>query len=341
MSERASSRACRSPMRTGRRLAATMLMASLASIPASWAARGEPNTAAAKRPMPDDAARGPVRVWMRDVVLYPYDDAPAQVVRLSGSVVPARAGGPIVFDDVASYAIAVQHAETRLPASSMAALMNRWILPSAAAPIREVDVTFGDGVIDMRGTLVKAGAPIPFTATAEASPTPDGDVRIRVVRMTAAGVVPKGLMDALGLTMGRVAQPRRREVFHIEGDDMIVPLASMFPPPTVRGRVRGVSVTPDAMITTIGAPHDAPSTDVPDAKSYIHYRGGSVRFARLTMADVDLTMLPDSDDGPLGFSPAQYYRQLEAGHVNAEPDRGLVVHLPDYAALTRTARDAR
>jgi hypothetical protein len=290
-----------------------------------------------KRPDPADARSGPTRVWMRDVVLYPYDDARSHVVELSGSVVPTHAGGTVVFDDVASYGVEVEHAEMSLTAATMTVLMNRYILPAANGPIRHVDVTFGANTIEMKGTMVKAGLPIPFSASATAAPDPNGDMRIRITKMTAAGIVPKGLMDALGLQMSTVAQPRNTGVFSIKGDDMILPVASMFPPPKFTGRLRSVTITPAEMVGVIGAPGGSAQPGI-DAQSYIHYSGGILKFAKLTMQDADLTLIPKSGSGPLGFSPANYYLQMKAGFTVPQPDRGLVAHVPDYPAVDRAAR---
>jgi hypothetical protein len=289
----------------------------------------------ARRPSPDSAAGGPIRVAMRDVVLYPYRDAPSHVLALSGTVAPTRAGGTVVLDDIGSYGIMIRHAEVALSAATMTVLMNRYILPASNGPIKHVDVSFGAGTIGMSGIIQKGKVRARFKATAVASPTADGDMRIRIVKMTAGGFVPKGLMDALGLKMDKVAQPRNKQIFHVVGDDMIVPVVSMFPPPKVSGKLRSVRVTPRAMTAVIGSA-GAPALPAL-GPSYIHYRGGVLKFAKLTMRDVNLTVVPKTS-APLGFSPANYYRQMEAGFTVPQPDRGLVAHVPNYSALVPTPK---
>ena len=282
---------------------------------------------------PDQPGSKATRIWMRNVIMFPYDNAPAAVSRLSGTAVPTRAGRIIDMDDVGSYAVQVRHAEMHMPAATMQALMNQYILPSADTAIKRVNISFGNGTIQMRGTMRKLGIPVGFTATAVASPTRDGDMRISVVKMKTAGFIPKGVMHALGLNMSKVAQPDNRRVFRIVGDTMIVPVSSMFPPPKFVGRLRSVRVTPQGMFSVIGTGRsDAPSVD---AKAFLHMRGGRVNFARLTMANTDLTMVPKGRAGSLGFSPARYYRQLAAGYTINKPDMGLVGYVADYRGLRR------
>ncbi len=257
------------------------------------------------------------------------------MLALSGTVVPDRPPKPVTMDDVSSYRIETQYAEIRLSAEDMTRLMNRHILPSARTAIREVNVGFGDGAITMSGTMVKLGVPVPFTATATLTPTASGELRVRVTAMRSAGVVPKGLTDALGLRVSTLAQPENRQVFRIEGDDMIVPLVSMFPPPRFAGRLAAVRVTPSGLEATIGGRTEPLPPPPVEGGSFIHFRGGTVNFARLTMHDADMAMLPERGERMLAFSPRRYYAQLEGGHTKALPNRGLAAYVKDYRAIAR------
>lgn len=274
-----------------------------------------------------------VRIWMRDVVLFPFDNAPATVRQVSGTAIPTRPGGSVDLDDVTSYAIHVRHAEMVIPAATMEALMNQYILPQANTAIKRVSITFDEGVIAMRGTIQK-GAPIGFTAQAVASPTSDGEMRITVTKMKTAGIVPKGVMDALGLKMDKVAQPHNQDVFHIVGDTMIVPVSSMFPPPKFFGPLRSVRVTPQGMIAVVGGGADA-SARVAHGP-YIRMSGGRVTFSRsrLVMAPAAIIMVPKARAATLGFAPAHYYAQLLAGYSVNLVDGGLVSHVADYRAIS-------
>ena len=121
-------------------------------------------------------------------------------------------------------------------------------------------------------------------------------------------------------------------MFRIVGDDLIVPLVSMFPPPRVSGHLSAVTVTPSGLIAVIGS-QSAPALPEPYA-SFIHFRGGLIKFARLTMQDVDLTVLPQRK-GSLGFSSASYYRQMTAGVAIPQPNGALVTRIPNYDTLLR------
>ena len=278
------------------------------------------------------AAAPVTRIWMRGIIMFPYDDGPAIVDQLSGIVIPTRPGRLVDMNDVTSYAVKVGHAEVHVPAATMAILMNRYVLPAAGTSISHVEVRFGDGVVLLRGKLRKAGVPIGFKATALASATPAGEMRLQVIKMKAAGFIPKSVLDALGLKLAKVAQPRNPRVFRIVGDSMFVPVASMFPPPKLLGRLRSIRVTPQALVAVLGG-GASPRPPPQKAASYIMFRGGRVHFAKLTMTDTDLTMVPRKPAATFGFSSANYYRQLVAGYTLSTPQLGLVSHVTDYREL--------
>ena len=316
----------RSPGATASRLRAIVLaVAVAAALVAPVAAR--------HRRVHRQARVSGVGFWARDVVMFPFDNAPATVRRLSGTAVPTKPGRPVDMDDPASYAVRVRRAEMVMPAATMEALMNQYILPQANTAIKRVSIAFGDGVILMRGTIQK-GVPVGFTAQAVAAPTPDGEMKITVTKMKTAGIVPKGVMDALGLKMDKVAQPHNRDVFRIVGDTMIVPVPSMFPPPKFFGPLRSVRVTPRGMVAVVGAgAADAPPGAA--AGPYIRMNGGRVTFSRghLLMAPTDLTMIPKTREATLGFSPQRYYDQLLGGYSTNKPNGGLIGHVADYRAI--------
>lgn len=278
------------------------------------------------------ASPATLRIAMHNVALYPYADVAARVLDLSGTVASTQGAQPVVLDDVASYDVQVSYAEMTMDARSLTNLMNHYILPAAHSPIRHVDITFQPGAVQMSGTMVKLGMPVPFSATATLSATPDGELQMHLTSMRAAGVVPKGLMDALGLNLATVAPPENSQIFHLRDDNMILPVVSMFPPPKFIGRLTAVRVTPQAMTSTIGRPVP-PERPPVRAAAYLYLHGGTVTFARLTMHDANLTMVPKDGGATLGFSPADYYRQMEAGYTKSLPDFGLAGYVGDYPAV--------
>ena len=68
----------------------------------------------------------------------------------------------------------------------------------------------------------------------------------------------------------------------------------------------------------------------------MHYRGGTLRFGKLTMSDTDMQLIDADPRDPFDFSPEHYQRQLVAGYSKNTPEGGLRVHMPDYRKAART-----
>jgi hypothetical protein len=70
------------------------------------------------------------------------------------------------------------------------------------------------------------------------------------------------------------------------------------------------------------------------AQNYIYYKGGVLRFGKLTMADADLEIVDQSPRTPFDFSLPDYSRQLVAGYSKNTPTHGLIVFMPDFSTLS-------
>ena len=73
------------------------------------------------------------------------------------------------------------------------------------------------------------------------------------------------------------------------------------------------------------------------ARNYMQFKGGSVRFGKLTMSDTDLELMDVTPADPFDFAIDHYNEQLVAGYSKMTPSGGLCVHMPDYNKLKKTA----
>ncbi len=72
--------------------------------------------------------------------------------------------------------------------------------------------------------------------------------------------------------------------------------------------------------------------------NYMYFRGGTLRFGKLTMRDTDMKVLDRNMKDPFDFSIDRYNDQLVAGFSKNTPSLGLVVHMPDFHSVRRSAR---
>jgi hypothetical protein len=65
------------------------------------------------------------------------------------------------------------------------------------------------------------------------------------------------------------------------------------------------------------------------------YRGGVLRFGKLTMNDTDMRLIDADPSDPFDFFPDHYKDQLVAGYSKTTATGGLLVYMPDYAKLAK------
>ena len=264
------------------------------------------------------------------------DNVLLTVTRLDAWMIP-KSGQIVVLDKKASFVLQIQSGETRLKAADLTALLNEYLMPHARAPIKNLAVTSDGNMMKVKGQLHK-GVDIPFEGKAAVSIVDDGDMRLRFTDLKVAGLLKKGLLDALGIKLSSVAQPGKQSRFHMEGDDIILPIAALFPPPRITGKLTAVRIEGDALVQVFG-PADATLKEPPEpARNYIYFRGGRMRFGRLTMDDVDMELIDKDPSNDLDFSLDHYYQQLEAGYSKLTSTQGLVAYVVDYSAVMKKSK---
>ena len=65
------------------------------------------------------------------------------------------------------------------------------------------------------------------------------------------------------------------------------------------------------------------------------YRGGRLRFGKLTMNDTDMQLIDMNPQDPFDFYLEHYKEQLVAGYTKTTPAFGLRVFMPDYDKLKK------
>ena len=66
------------------------------------------------------------------------------------------------------------------------------------------------------------------------------------------------------------------------------------------------------------------------------FRGGVLRFGRLTMEPADLTLVDADPKDPFLFSLGDYEKHLVAGYSRTQADGSLVTVMPDYDQADRS-----
>jgi hypothetical protein len=140
-------------------------------------------------------------------------------------------------------------------------------------------------------------------------------------------------MKLFVLDMAKLINTRKTKGVSVEGNDIILDAAQMLPPPKMRGRITAVRIQGDEIIQTFGTVRKPQAGKL--SGNYMWYRGGVLRFGKLTMNDTDMQLIDADPTDPFDFFPDHYQDQLVAGYSKTTATGGLLVYMPDYGKISR------
>ena len=263
---------------------------------------------------------------MRNVRLHAAPDVVLDVASLDGHLVTTRGDLP-VFDDQQSFYVDVDHAELSASAASLTGLV-RHAFAYDGAPIKNVSVEIRDGKLEEKGKLRK-GISLPFSMTADVAPR-DGRILIRPEKMRVLGMPAARLMKLAGLELDDLVKVKPGRGVEVRDDDLLLEPSQILKAPQIRGRVTTARIDGDRLRLVLGdaAPTKPAAGEAP--RNFIWFRGGQIRFGRLTMANADLQLIDADPSDPFDFYPEKYNEQLVAGYSRNTGDGALRTTMPDY-----------
>jgi len=294
-------------------------------------------------PSATDSARardgGESRLWieMRNVDLRINPRSAMHIRSLRGQVLPTKDGTIAWLDQPSSFRVRATSGVVTLDGDAISALLNDVAFHYPGAPITNLRVTIENGSVVQRGTLHK-GVPIPFQMWSVPVLQPDGRLKLHPDRLKILGVNGTTLMRALGLHLQAMMDVRKARGVSVRGDDIYLDPLQITPSPTVEGTLTSVRVEGALLIQEFARTPDDTifGTFVrPDSgsRNFIYFRGGTLRFGKLTMANTDLFIQDADERDPFDVYFPEYNRQLAAGHTSNLLNFGLRTWMVDYGKL--------
>ncbi len=282
---------------------------------------------------------GAVRASLRRVHYRVFHDVALDIAFLRGALTPTRAGRPVTFDDPTSFNIAIDTARIALDTADLGGLLNQFVFRYQGAALRDLHAETDSGRLRLHGKIHKLIS-LPFTIVAAVRVTPEGIIRLHPEQVRVLGIGVKGLLGALGVELDDLIRNNRLHGVKVVENDLELDPTELLPPPRIQGRLRALLVEPGAVVQIFGrrpgGPPFAPSPTLGTAA--IAFRGGELRFGKLTMADADMRILRPDSAGQFDFYLDRYLAQLTAGYHVTTPANGLDVVMPDYAEAERGVR---
>src|ERR1700730_19144408 len=113
-------------------------------------------------------------------------------------------------------------------------------------------------------------------------------------------------MDMLGLDTANLLNTKKVEGVTVDKDDLILDPQQILPPPQMRGRLTSIQIANGAIVLVFGTQgqkgqHAVISSSC-GGRNFQSFKGGSVRFWKLTMNDADMEFGGLESSGSFCFS---------------------------------------
>jgi len=269
---------------------------------------------------------------MRNVDYHIDDTTVLRVRTLRGALLRTNRAAPAFFDDRESFNIRIDSGIIGMTADSLASLLNNYVFAYPKAPLKDVRLTTEGNQIKMKGTVHKV-TDLPFEIVGELHATPEGKIQLHPTSIKAAGIPVKGLMSLFGIELDELIKGTESRGVKIDDNDITMDPEIMVPPPQIRGKITAIRIEGDEVIQVFGTGNSGPTPSQRRGPNFMHYRGGTIRFGKLTMTNADLKLVDQDPRNPFDFSLEHYNKQLVAGYSKNTPKLGLVVHTPDYSKI--------
>lgn len=273
---------------------------------------------------------GNPRTEMKNVHLQALPGVVLEIRSLTGELRPTQEGEAPFFDEPSSFEMSIDSAEIAATPASLQRLMNDVTFNYPKAPLENLELAIEDGKVRQSGRLKKK-IPVHFETLSEVSVTPEGMIRLHPVKMKAGDLPVKELLDLFDVEMSEVINTEGARGLTMKDNDIFLDPANMLPPPRIRGKLTAVRVEKNHIVQIFGngggkdlSPPDS------DAEGYMYFKGGTLRFGKLTMDGTDLQIVDADPRDPFFFFLRDYKKQLIAGWSRNTPDFGLIVQMPDY-----------
>ena len=291
-----------------------------------------PEVPAAPTSVPDEGSGKAVQTEMYNVLYHLTNDAAAQLQSVSGELRPTGKNEVVIFDDKTSFELRINNGTLSITPQALSRIMNDYVLARDDSPLKDVSLAIRDDRLIINGKLRSKGD-LPFETAGSLSANGDGRLRLSTEKVKALHVPVTKVMSLFGIELANVLSGGKIPGIETDGNDLLLDLGKMLPPPHIRGKVTAVKLQNSAIVTVFG---DGGKNlhALPELGNYMRFEGNRVRFGRLTMENTDLTVVDIDPKDPLDWNHAHYREQVEAGYSKLTPHFGLQVYVKDYGKLS-------
>lgn len=291
---------------------------SASSSPAS----SQENPAAA--PASSAADLTPTLVFAHNIMLRKGPDFRIYIAWIAGKMVRTKTNEDPSFDDPDSFVLQIDKGVIRANIGDICKYLNS--TAAKDSPLKQIDIQPEGERVKIRGTVKKV-VPLPVELVGSVAATKQGLVQLHVDHISVLKVPVKGLLGTFDVKLSDLVSSTNVPGVTVAGNDIIFDTEKLLPPPHIRGELTAVKVkVPDIEVIYGNAPNDP--TQLAQWHNFLRFRNGAVTFGKLTMHNVDLTMIDAANEPWFDLDLVNYQNQLVNGYTRMTAQAGLEIYMP-------------
>jgi hypothetical protein len=245
-----------------------------------------------------------------------------RLLRTSGARNPS-------FDDPNSFVLEIDKGLINVKLADIADFLNSEA--SNKAPLKNIKITSEGGQIRLQGTVHKVVS-LPVRLDGTLTPLPDGRLKYHLIKLNVLTVPMQGLLGLFHVDLADLAWKSQTPGVQIVDNDVFFDTQRLLPPPHIHGHITTVSAT-DSDLTVIYGNAGSDEHNLAQWHNFLRLSGGNLDFGKLTMHQVDLTMIDASKDPWFDLDLVNYQAQLVYGTTRMTEKAGLEIYMPDLDKL--------
>lgn len=207
------------------------------------------------------------------------------------------------------------------------------------SPLRNISLEASGNELEMHGTVHKV-IPLPVKITGTLSPLPDGRVQFHVSGINVLKMPMKGLLGAFHIQLSDLVASPQMPGVEIDGNNVRFNTETLLPPPHIHGSITAVVLSPEELKVVYGGVGDQEDA-LSQWHNFLRFRGGALAFGKLTMHDVDLTMIDASEDPWFDLDLVNYQAQLANAYTRMTTQAGLEIYMPDLDEISSSKKPSQ
>ncbi|WP_199544090.1 hypothetical protein [Paraburkholderia kururiensis] len=276
-------------------------------------------------------------MFARDVDFRVTGDIGFMIHDMSATLTPVKRGEPVVFDDPTSVVISVHRGDVTLNADRLTGIFNRYLFQYQGSPLRNMRVVPQQGTLRITGQMWRDGW-VPIALTGTLAMRNADELVFHAQHVEVAGASADHLMQAAHVRMADLLKAQT-PIARLEGDDVVMQVAKLTPPPALRMTITRIDVTPEGVRFTLDD-HTLNNIVWPESMPARGLRivGGDVKFMRSMPMNIDMAIEPVNRAAPFVLDLYHYREQLAAGWLTFSEAGALNVRLASWPVTSAAAQ---